>query len=83
MSKSDNNSENNSSAQMSVIFVYDKRAIIVTDRVTVGRSVTGDYYETFLAKKLRPEMLKHGVPYSYRTISHNARPHIGAIRRSF
>ncbi|KAL4083208.1 hypothetical protein QTP88_028538 [Uroleucon formosanum] len=64
-----------------MIFAYDKLGIIVTDRVPIGSSVTGDYYKTFLAKKLRPEirkkrpgMLQNGV-----SILHdNARPHIGA-----
>ncbi|VVC34914.1 Transposase, type 1 [Cinara cedri] len=64
-----------------MIFAYDKLGIIVTDRVPIGISVTGDYYKTFLAKKLRPEirkkrpgMLQNGV-----SILHgNARPHIGA-----
>ncbi|VVC29804.1 Transposase, type 1 [Cinara cedri] len=57
-----------------MIFAYDKLGIIVTDRVPIGSSVTGDYYKTFLAKKLRPGMLQNGV-----SILHdNARPHIGA-----
>ncbi|VVC24303.1 Transposase, type 1 [Cinara cedri] len=64
-----------------MIFAYDKLGIIVTDRVPIGSSVTGDYYNSFLVKKLRPEirkkrpgMLQNGV-----SILHdNARPHIGA-----
>lgn len=51
-----------------MIFAYDKHGIIVTDRILVGSSVTGDYYKTFHVEKMRPEirkkwpgMLKYGV----------------------
>ncbi|VVC42113.1 Hypothetical protein CINCED_3A015308 [Cinara cedri] len=56
-------------------------ATLATDRVPIGSSVTGDYYKTFLAKKLRPEirkkrpgMLQNGVSM----LHDNARPHIEA-----
>jgi len=39
-------------------FAYDKRGIIVTDRIPIGCSVTGDYYKTFVATKLRQEIRK-------------------------
>lgn len=62
-----------------MIFANDKLGIIVTDRVPIDSSLTGEYYKTFLAKKLwpeickkRPGMFQHGV-----FILHvNARPHI-------
>lgn len=55
-----------------MIFDYDKRGIIVNDRITIDNSATGDYYNTFLAKKLRPGMSQNGV-----SILHDdARPHI-------
>ncbi|VVC41648.1 Hypothetical protein CINCED_3A017741 [Cinara cedri] len=43
-----------------MIFAYDKLGIIVTDRVPICSSVTGDYYKTFLAKKLRALLEKYG-----------------------
>lgn len=63
-----------------MIFAYDKHGIIVTDQVPIGSCVTGNYYKTYLAKKLRPEickkrpgMLQHNV-----SILHdNERLHIG------
>ncbi|VVC42346.1 Ribonuclease H-like domain [Cinara cedri] len=56
-------------------------SIIITDRVPIGSSVTEDYYKTFLAKKLRPEIRKKrpGMLQNDVSILHdNARPHIGA-----
>lgn len=64
-----------------MIFAYDQHGIITTDRVPIGRSVTSDYYKTFLVKKLRPEIRKKRPGMLQRGVSllhDNARPHIGA-----
>lgn len=64
-----------------MIFVYQEHEIIVTNRVPIGYSVTGDNYKIYLVKKLqteicknRPGMLKCGVSIFY----FNVRPHIRA-----
>lgn len=64
-----------------MIFAYDKRGVIATDRVPKGTSVTGAYYKNFLQNVLRPKIrkLRPGMLQSGVLILHdNARPHISA-----
>lgn len=73
-----------------MIFADDKLRIIATDRVPIGSSATGEYYKTFSAKNVRPEickkrprMLKHGVS----TLHDNAWPPngtpVGALLKKY
>jgi histone-lysine N-methyltransferase SETMAR len=62
-----------------MIFVYDCKDVIMTDRVPSGTTVTAAYYRQFLQKLRRkmhanrPDLLENGV-----LILHgNARPHLG------
>lgn len=64
-----------------MIFAYDTRGVIATDRVPTGTSVTGAYYKNFLQNVLRPKIrqLRPGMLQSGVLILHdNARPHISA-----
>ena len=62
-----------------MIFAYDCKGVIMTDRVTCGTTITAAYYCQFLLevrRKMhanRPDLLENGV-----LILHdNARPHLG------
>jgi len=62
-----------------MIFAYDCKCVIMTDRVLSGMTVTAAYYHQFLQKLRRkmhanrPDLLENGV-----LILHdNARPHLG------
>lgn len=64
-----------------MIFVYGEHEKIVTIRIPISHSVTGDNYKIFLAKKLqtgickrRLEIFKYGMSILYC----NARPHARA-----
>jgi len=66
-----------------MIFAYDCKGVIMTDRVLSGMTVTAVYYCQFLQKLRRkmhanrPDLLENGV-----LILHdNARPHIGKAVR--
>jgi hypothetical protein len=62
-----------------MIFAYDCKVVIMTDRVPSGTTVTVAYYRQLLQKRRRkmhanrPDFLENGV-----LILHdNARPHLG------
>ena len=62
-----------------MIFAYDCKGVIITDRVPIGTTVTAAYYRQFLQKLRRkmhanrPDVLEDGV-----LILHdNARPNLG------
>ena len=62
-----------------MIFAYDCKGVIMTERVPSGTTVTAAYYRQFLQKLRRmmqanrPDLLENGV-----LILHdNARPHLG------
>jgi hypothetical protein len=64
-----------------MIFAYDHRGIIITDRVPCGTCVTAAYYCDWTQKlrrkmhKNRPDLLRDGP-----LILHdNARPHLGKV----
>jgi len=66
-----------------MIFAYDCKGVITTNRVPSGTTVTAAYYCQFLQKMRRkmhankPDLLENGV-----LILHdNARPHIGKVVR--
>ena len=62
-----------------MIFAYDCKGVIMTDRVPSGTTVTAAYYCQFLLKLRRkmlanrPDLLENGVLILY----DNARPHLG------
>jgi len=66
-----------------MIFVYDCKSVIMTDRVPGGTTVTATYYCQFLQKLRRnmhanrPDLLEKGVFI----LNDNARPHIGKVVR--
>lgn len=47
-----------STVTLMISFSYDKFGIIFTDRVPMVSSETGEYYKTFFAKNVRPEIRK-------------------------
>jgi transposase len=62
-----------------MIFAYDCKGVIMTDRVPSGTTVTAAYYRQFLQKLMhkmhanKPDLLENGV-----LILHdNAQPHLG------
>jgi len=68
-----------SNVKQMMIFAYDCKGVIMTDRAPTGTTVTADYYRQFLQKlrcKMhanRPDLLENSV-----LILHdNARPHLG------
>jgi len=72
-----------SNVEKMMIFAYDCKGVIMTDRVPSGTTVTAAYYCQFLQKLRRkmhansPDLLENGV-----LILHdNARPHIGKVVR--
>jgi len=62
-----------------MIFAYDCKGVIMTDRVPSGKTVTAAYYRQFLQKLRRkmhanrPDLLENGVLI----LRDNARPHLG------
>jgi len=64
-----------------MIFAYDHRGIIMTDRVSCGTSVTAAYYRDWMQKlrrktrKNRPDLLGDGPLI----LQDNARPHMGKV----
>ena len=62
-----------------MIFAYDCKGVIMTDRVLSGTTVTAAYYRQFLQKLRRkmhanrPDLLENGVLF----LQVNARPHLG------
>jgi len=74
-----------SNVKQMMIFAYDCKDVIMTDRVPSGTTVTAVYCCHFLQKLRRkmhtnrPDMLENGV-----SILHdNAQPHIGKVRELF
>ena len=63
-----------------MIFAYDHRGIIMTDRIPCGTSVTAAYYRDWMQefrrkmRKNRPDLLGDGP-----LILHNARPHLRKV----
>jgi len=68
-----------SKVKQMMIFGYDHRVIIMTDRVTCGTRVTAAYYRDWVQKlrtkmhKNRPDLLGDG-PH---ILHNNSRPHLG------
>jgi len=64
-----------------MIFAYDHRGIIMTDRVPCGTRVTAAYYRDWMQKlrikmhKNQPDLLGDGPLILY----DNARPHLGKV----
>jgi hypothetical protein len=64
-----------------MIFAYDHRGIIITDRVPCGTSVTAAYYRDWM-QKLRRKMHKNRpdfLGYGPLILHDSARPHLGKV----
>ncbi|XP_033213982.1 uncharacterized protein LOC117171046 [Belonocnema kinseyi] len=74
-----------SKVEQIMIFAYDHRGVIITDRVPYETSVTAAYYHDFLQKlrreihKNRSDLLKDVALILY----DNARPHLGKVVTDF